>query len=84
MTWIGSNINEMSQIEEIKGKQTYLIDVSELLWHLNEICTPLMTPPTTNSTWNLLFIVKMKVNINEALQTLEINYISTSNWHMNI
>ena len=43
-----------------------------------------MTPPTMNSTWNLLFIVKMKLNINETFQTLEINYITTSNWHMDI
>ena len=74
----------MSQIEEIKGKQNYLIDINELLWLLSEICTPPWHTPTTNITWNFLFIVKMKVNINEALQTLEINYITTSNWHMNI
>ena len=74
----------MSQTEEIKGKQNYLIDEDELLWLLSKVCTPPMTPPTTNITWNFLFIVKMKVNINEALQTLEINYITTSNWHINI
>ena len=46
--------------------------MDELLWHLSEMCTP-HTTPTIKFTWNLLFNVKVKVNIYEALQTLEIN-----------